>query len=344
MTENIDLTNVPETTTVPKRRMRISVVWIIPILAAIVAVGIAVQRIMTEGPTITIIFKDAGGIEEGKTFLKYKEVEIGEVTKVRLSEDFGKVVVTAKIEKSASGLLVDDAKFWIEAPRASLSGISGLGTLLSGNYIALDPGKSKKKRLVFTGLEVPPEISIDQPGRRFMLQAAGLGSLGNGSPLYYRQLKVGQVIAFNLAEDGRSVKIEIFVHAPYDKYVTDNTRFWEAGGIDVSMGAEGLSVHTESVLSMLIGGIVFETPPSDDEPKPASEKVVFALFNSRKEALANPEKIVTPYVLYFNEPLRGLNVGAPVMYFGLPVGEVTGVGLDYNPETNNLRPRVDIAM
>jgi len=344
MSENIDLTNVPETTTVPKRRMRISVVWIIPILAAIVALGIAVQRIMTEGPTITIIFKDAGGIEEGKTFLKYKKVEIGEVTKVKLSEDFGKVVVTAKIEKSASGLLVDDAKFWIEEPRASLSGISGLGTLLSGNYKALDPGKSKKKRLEFTGLEVPPEISIDQPGRRFMLQAAGLGSLGNGSPLYYRQLKVGQVIAFNLAEDGRSVKIEIFVHAPYDKYVTDNTRFWEAGGIDVSMGAEGLSVHTESVLSMLIGGIVFETPPSADEPKPAGEKVVFALFNSRKEALANPEKIVTPYILYFNEPLRGLNVGAPVMYFGLPVGEVTGVGLDYNPETNNLRPRVDIAM
>jgi paraquat-inducible protein B len=297
---------------------------------------------MTEGPTITIVFKKAEGIEGGKTLIKYKDVEIGKVTKVRLSEDYRKVVITAKIEKGEAGLLVEDARFWIEQPRASLSGISGIGTLLSGNYIGLEPGRAKKQRLVFTGLEMPPAITLDQPGKRFILRATSLGSLGNGSPLYYRQLNVGQVIGYDLEEDGKSVKIEAFVREPYDKYVTDQTRFWQAGGIDVSMGAEGFSVHTQSVLSMLIGGIAFETPPSADDPKPAGEKAVFTLFSSNKEALANPETIFTPYVLYFNETLRGLNVGAPVMYLGLAVGEVTGVGLDYSDESNSVRPRVDI--
>jgi paraquat-inducible protein B len=344
MTDNNDLTNVPETTTVPRKRKRFSVVWIIPLVAAIVALGIAVQRILTEGPTITIIFSKAEGIEAGKTFVKYKEVDIGHVTKVKLSGDFQKVVVTAKIDKSAAGLLVDDTKFWIEQPRASLSGISGISTLLSGNYIGLEPGKSNKEGREFTGLEIPPPITFDQPGRRFMLQNTTLGSIGNGSPLYYRQLNVGQVIGYDLAEDGGSVKIEVFVRAPYDKYVTDQTRFWQASGIDVSLGTEGFSVRTQSVLSMLIGGIAFETPPSAEDPKPAAEKAVFTLFNSRMEALANPETIFTHYVLYFNETLRGLNVGAPVMYLGLPVGEVTAVGLEHNPDKDRVRPRIEIVV
>ncbi|MCG6535265.1 MAG: MlaD family protein [Syntrophales bacterium LBB04] len=255
-----------------------------------------------------------------------------------------KVVVTAKIDKSDAELLVDDARFWIEQPRASLSGISGMGTLLSGNYIALEPGKSKKKRLEFTGLEVPPAITIDQPGKRFMLQANSLGSIGSGSPLYYRQLNVGQVIGYDLAEDGGLIQIEVFVREPYDKYVTNDTRFWQAGGIDVSLGAEGLSVRTQSVLSMLIGGIAFETPPSAEEPKPANEKTVFELFSSRTEALANPESIVSSWVLYPSESLRGLSVGAPVTYRGLPMGEVTDVGFEYSPEANSARPRVDVVV
>ncbi|MGD0820844.1 MAG: MlaD family protein [Desulfomonilia bacterium] len=344
MTDKIDLANVPEASTIPMRRMRLSVVWIIPLLAAIVALGIAVQRIMTEGPTITIIFNQAEGIEAGKTFVKYKEVNIGQVTKVKLSKDFRKVVVTAKIDKSAANLLVDDARFWIEQPRATLSGVYGIGTLLSGNYIGLEPGKSKSQRREFTGLEVPPAITIDQPGRRFVLQADSFGSIGNGSPLYYRQLNVGQVIDYDLTEGGGAVKMEIFVRAPYDKFVTDQTRFWQSGGIDVSLGTEGFSVHTQPVLSMLIGGIAFETPLSAVNPKPAAEKAVFKLFSNRTEALANPETIVSYYVLYFNETLHGLNVGAPVMFLGLPIGEVTAVGLDYNPDTNIIRPRVDIVI
>jgi paraquat-inducible protein B len=344
MTEEKDFTTVPQAAAVPKKRRRLSVVWIIPILAAVVAVGIAVERFLSQGPTITIVFKSAEGIEAGKTFLKYKDVNIGQVSTVKLSEDFTKVVVTAKIDKSAEGLIVEDAKFWIEQPRVSLSGISGIGTLLSGNFIALEVGKSDEKRRDFIGLDVPPAITLDQPGRQYVLQADELGSVGIGSPLYYRRLNVGQVIGYDLAEDGRSVTIKVFVNAPYDKYVTTATRFWQASGIDVTLGANGLSVETQSLLSVLIGGIAFETPPTSLDIKPAAEKAVFPLYGSRTAAVAKQETIVTSYVLYFNESLRGLSVGAPVTYQGLPVGEVTSVGFEYDEATDRIRPRVDIAV
>ncbi len=344
VTENIDLKNIPETTTVPRRHQKLSVVWIIPVIAAIVALGIAVQRILMEGPTITITFAKAEGLEIGKTFVKYKEVDIGRVTKVELSKDFRKVVVTAKIDKSAAGLLVEDTKFWIEQPRASLSGVSGIGTLLSGNYISLEPGKSRQEKQAFTGLEIPPPITFDEQGKRFVLKTTTLGSIVNGSPLYYRQFNVGQVIGYDLSGKGDSINIEVFVRAPYDKYVTDQTLFWQASGIDISMGSEGFSLRTQSFLSMLVGGIAFETPPLAENSKTASEKTVFTLFNSRLEAMAKPEKLITSYVLYFNETLNGLHVGAPVTYFGLPVGEVTSVVLEFVPQKNNVRPRVDIAV
>lgn len=344
MTDHDDLDNIPQAIAVPKRRLRFSAVWIIPVVAALVALGIWVQRIMTEGPTITIVFKEAAGIESGKTFVKYKDVNIGLVKTIKLSDDFTKVVVSAKIEKSAAGLLVEDSRFWIEHPRATLSGISGIGTLLSGNYIGLEPGKSRQIRREFTGLETPPAITVDQPGRRFMLWSNTLGSIGIGSPLYYRQLNVGQVTGYDLAEDGHSVEIEVFVRAPYDRYVTDRTRFWQASGVDVSLGAEGFSVQTQSVLSLLIGGIAFETPPSAEDANPAGDKTSFALFNTRQEAMAIPETISTAYVLYFNESLRGLNVGAPVLYLGLSIGEVTAVGLEYSSRMHGVRPRVDIVV
>ena len=344
MTEKIDLDNIPEAAIVPKKRMRFSVVWIIPIVSALVAIGIAVQRILSEGPTITIVFKAAEGVEAGKTFVKYNDVNIGEVKTVRLSADFTKVVVTAKIDKSAEGLIVEDAEFWVEKPRVTLSGVSGIGTLLTGNFIGLKMGKSKQPRHNFIGRDVPPAITIDQPGRTFILQADNLGSVGIGSPLYYRRLNVGQVIGYDLAGDGKSLHIKIFVHAPYDKYVTNETRFWEASGIDVTMGASGINIDTQSVVSMLVGGIAFETPSLMKEFKPADANAAFTLFRSRATAMAEHETVITPYVLYFNESLLGLSVGAPVTYRGLTVGEVTAVGLEYDPAKEFIQPRVDIQL
>ncbi len=334
--------NLPRATVVPRRRQRISVVWIIPILAAVVAIGIAIQRILSEGPTITIVFKAAQGVEAGKTFIKYKDVNIGQVAAVQLSSDHSKVEVTAKIDKSAAGLMVEDAKFWVVEPRVTLSGVSGLGTLLSGNFIGFEVGKSDKKQRTFTGLEVPPIITGGQPGRQFVLKASDLGSLGIGSPIYYRRLQVGQVIAYDLSSDGRAMDIKIFVHAPYDKYVNPGTRFWNASGIDVSVGAGGVEVRTQSLVAVLAGGVAFETPPFAVKAEPAAVNTIFTLYSDQPTAMKQPESISAHYVLYFNESLRGLSVGAPVTVLGLQGGEVTDVGIDINPATMNIRGRVEI--
>src|SRR4029453_8132398 len=236
MSEPVDRDDLPQATVSRPRRTKISVVWIIPILAAVIGLGIAIQRLMTEGPTITIVFRSAEGIEAGKTFVKYKDVKIGQVSSVVLTDGYGKVEVTAKITKSAAGLMVEDAKFWVVSPRITLSAISGLGTLLSGNYIGLQPGQSTKSQRHFTGLDEAP-VSTGQPGKAFHLKASDLGSLGIGAPVYYRRLQAGQVIKYDLAPDGKNIDITVFVNAPYDKYVTPETRFWNASGVDVTLGA-----------------------------------------------------------------------------------------------------------
>ena len=342
MAENIDRDDLPQATVVRKKGTRISVVWIIPILAAVVAAGIAIQRIMSEGPTVNIVFKAAEGLEAGKTFIKYKDVNIGQVTAVKLSADHSKVEVTAKIDKSAAALMVEDAKFWVVEPRVTLSGVSGLGTLLSGNYIGFEVGASKKEQRKFTGLDVPPIITGGQAGRQFVLKANSLGSLGIGSPIYYHRLLAGQVVAYGLAADGKEIEIKIFVNAPYDKYVNPGTRFWNASGIDASIGAGGVEVRTQSLIAVLAGGLAFETPSFAVKAEPAAANAVFTLYTNQAAALKQAESISARYVLYFNESLRGLSVGAPVTLLGLPAGEVTDVGFAIDPAMMNLRGRVEI--
>jgi len=341
MAEPTNLDDLPQATVVPKKRARLSAVWIIPILVAFVAIGVAIQRISNEGPTITIVFKGAEGIEAGKTFVKYKDVNIGQVTAVQLTDDYGKVEVKAKIAKSAEGLMVEDAKFWIVRPIVSLSGISGLSTLLSGNYIGFDAGKSDRSQRTFTALDVPPIIT-GQAGRQFVLNADDLGSLAIGSPIYYRRLPVGQVIAYDLAADGKSVQIKVFVNAPYDKYVTTETRFWNASGLDVSVTANGLDVHTESVAALLVGGLAFDTLSFSSQTAAAAANSVFTLYRDRSTAMKVPDPVARRYVLHFRESLRGLAVGAPVTFLGLPAGEVASIGLLFDAAKADLRPRVVI--
>ena len=235
--------------------------------------------------------------------------------------------------------MVDDAKFWIVEPRISLNGVSGLNTLLSGNYIGFQAGKSTEEQRMFTGLDEPPKI-MDQPGRRFVLKTRSLGSLGIGDPVYYRGILVGQVALYNLLEDGRSVEITIFVDAPYDKYVKAETRFWNASGIDVSVGADGVDVRTESIAALIAGGVAFDTPDYLPPSEPAAEKSAFVLYRNRAIAMKQPDPIERRFVLYFNESVRGLSVGAPVTLYGLRVGEVTQVGLHFDPTTRTFRPRV----
>ncbi len=333
MAEDPARDDLPQATVVPKRRTRISVVWTIPILAAAVAIGIAVQRILSEGPTVTIVFKNAGGVEPGKTPVKYKDVTIGQVTAVELTDDFAKVRVTAKIAKSAAGLMVEDAKFWVVEPRVTLSGVSGLGTLLSGNYVGFGAGKSERRAREFIGLDEQPIITPEARGREFALRAPDPGSLGPGVPVYFRRLAVGEVIATELDRDGKGVTVRVFVRAPYDQFVTTDTRFWNASGLDVSLSAGGLQVQTESVVALLIGGIAFEAPSRDVPAPPAEPGAAFPLFGTRAAAMKPPDLVTEHYVIRFRQSVRGLAVGAPVEFRGVNIGEVAAIGTEFDPRT-----------
>ncbi len=336
------LEELPEATVVRTKRGRLSVVWIIPILAAVVALGIAIQRISTEGPTITIVFSAGNGIEAGKTLLKYKDVNIGQVSAVQLVDGYSKVRVTAKIVRSAAGLMVDDTQFWVVAPHIGLTGVSGIGTLLSGNYIGVQAGSSARSRRDFVGLDVPPRI-VGQKGTRFVLRAPDLGSLGIGAPIYYRRLPVGEVESYRLAQDGKSVEIGVFVSAPYDANVHPDTRFWNASGVDLSIGENGLDVRTASLLALLAGGLSFDTPEFASVKDAAAEATEFTLYRDRTVAMKQPEAFARRYALMFDESVRGLSVGAPVTLMGLTVGEVTEVGLSFDPKTLAVHPRVLIS-
>jgi paraquat-inducible protein B len=344
MNDRVDLDQLPEAIAEPRKRTRVSAVWIIPILAALVALGIAIQRVWSEGPTVTILFDAAPGVEAGKTFVKYKDVRIGQVTAVQLSEGYGKVRVTAKIARSAADLLVEDAQFWVVRPRIGLGEISGLATLLSGNYIGFEAGTSKNESRSFTGLETPRIVSKNAPGREFVLKAADLRWSSAGGPVYYHRVPVGQVVDYDLAPDGKAVDVKVFVNAPYDKYVSADTRFWDVSGFDISVEASGLEVRSASLEALIGGGVAFDTPSSVEAPAPAAGHSAFALYRDRATAMRHPDAIATPYVLRFNESLQGLTVGAPVTFLGIPAGEVTDVGLSYDAAAQEIRPRVAIVV
>ena len=258
---DFDLNDLPEARAVRKRGLSFQFIWLIPIVAALIGGWLIVKGIMDKGPTITITFKTAEGLEAGKTKVKYKSVDIGDVTHISLAGKGKDVEVTVELDKRAESRLVEDTKFWVVRPRIAGGMVSGLGTLFSGSYIGVDPGESATKRREFVGLEVAPIITADVPGRHFILRAENVGSLQEGSPIFFRQEAVGSVVAHELNQDGQGVTFKIFVNSPYDQYVSPTTRFWNASGVDVSLDATGIKVDTQSMASILIGGVAFETPP-----------------------------------------------------------------------------------
>jgi paraquat-inducible protein B len=330
------LDEVPDAV-VQTRKRRFSIVWIVPLVAVLIGAWLVYKAFSEKGPTITVTFSTAEGLEAGKTKIKYKDVELGEVEAIRLSSDLSHVVVTAQLVKQAQKFLSENTRFWVVRARVAAGAVSGLGTIFSGAYIGLDPGKPGKPATQFKGLEIPPVVTTDLPGRHFVLQAPRLGSLEIGSPVYYRQIKVGQVVSYNLDEDGKSVTIKVFIHAPNHKQVYKNTRFWNAGGLDVAVDASGIRVNTESFVALMIGGIAFDTPTNLEPGGPAEEEEIFKLYESRESIFEKTYARKTHWLLYFAGSVRGLSEGAPVEFRGIRIGQVVDVKLEMDMKTNAFR-------
>jgi paraquat-inducible protein B len=323
---------------VVKMKKQFSIVWVVPLVALLIGGWLAFKAISEKGPTITITFKTAEGLEAGKTKIKYKDVEVGQVESIILGGDGSYVIVTAEMVHGAEGRLTENTRFWVERARIGAGGAAGLGTLFAGAYIGLDLGEpGGKPTLSFTGLEIPPVVTTGLPGHHFKLKAEKLGSLNVGSPIYYRQIKVGQVVAYKMVEDGAAVDFQIFVHAPYHEYVRKNTRFWNASGVDVSVDASGIQVNTESFMSIMIGGVAFDTPANLEPGAAAQEGATFQLYESREKIFEKAYVKKRPWLLYFDGSVRGLAVGAPVELQGIQIGEVTDITLEFDREKQAFR-------
>lgn len=312
-----------------RRRRPLSLIWLVPAIAALIGLSMLVHAWRSAGTEITIAFRTATGLEAGKTPVKYKGVSVGAVKSIALSDDGSLVIVTVSLDKSASSLTRQDTRFWVVRPRVGTAGVSGLDTLLSGAYIGADAGTAKASGNTFTGLETPPTVIAGTPGRSFTLHAENLGSLDIGSSIYYRRIEVGRLASYKLDDDGTRVNLQVFIDAPYDRFVTTDTRFWNASGVDVSLGADGLKLKTQSMATIVAGGIAFAAPDrSFGSTAPAHAE--FTLAKDQDTALAPPDGPGQYMQLRFAQSLRGLTVGAPVLFAGVNLGSVVSMNLDYD--------------
>ena len=333
--DNIDTEALPEIAV--QKKGGFSIVWIIPIVAALVGGWLVYKTLSEKGPTIRISFSDGAGLEVGKTKIKYKSIEAGVVQDVDIADDLSRVVVTAEMKKTAHPHLTENTTFWVVRPQIGLGGVSGLDTLVSGAYIEIDP-QPGPPTLEFTGLETPPKVTSREKGTQYVLVAQELGGLQPGSPLDYHGVKAGEVMDYHFTEDGQNLLINIFIKAPFDKRIREHTQFWNASGIQAKVGAEGINVEVTSFASLIAGGISFDTPPLDiEDANQSPEGFTFELYKSYDTIGESAIITKRPFIALFDGSLRGLNIGAPVELRGIRVGTVTDIRSEIDRESMEIR-------
>jgi paraquat-inducible protein B len=336
MSESPNLDDLPAAVTSRSRWGRLPLVWLLPIVVVLAGAYVVVHERLAQGITIEIRFHNAEGLEANKTKIRYKEVEIGEVSDISVSKDRREVIVRASIHRNAKDYMIEDTRFWVVRPRVSASGITGLGTLVSGEYISADVGNSPVRRDEFVGLEAPPVVTSDLPGREFILHADDLGSLSIGSSVFYRHIEAGQVVGYTMDSGGTGVTIKVFVNAPFDTYVNGASRFWQASGVDMSITSDGVKLRTESLTSILEGGVSFQTL-TGATATPVAADTAFTLYADEDHAMRPTETEIRPFVMFFSGSLRGLSGGAPVELHGIDIGEVKTVDVEYDSSSGSLR-------
>ncbi len=319
-------------------KRRLSLIWAIPVVTLLIGAWLAWNTISQRGPLVTITFETAEGLQASQSHVRHKDVDMGVVEKVTLTPDMKRVQVTVRMNREAVPLLTEGAKFWVVRPRFFAGSISGLQTLFSGSYIDILPSPSTDAAVKhdFVGLENPPVLESDVPGRTFLLKANRLGSLNLGSPIMFRDLEVGEVLGWDVGEMARDITIHAFVREPFDKYVHDNSRFWNASGASLQLGAEGVRLKVESLRAVVLGGIAFDTP---DDPQVTGESLTdhqFPLFDTEESASSSMYTRSVPFLADFGSSVAGLTTGSPVTLRGLKIGEVSSVSLVYDQATDNV--------
>lgn len=317
------------------KKREFPLIWLIPLCALLVTGWLIYKTVSEKGPEITINFPGADGLEIGKTKIKYLDVEIGKVTDITINKDMKTIDVTAEMHKESSSFLTENTQFWVVRPHIGLSGVTGLGTLMSGAYIAIKPSQGKKERH-FKGLDEPPVLEVEEQGKKFVLETTNVGSMGPGTQISFHGITVGEVLDYRLADNANHIKLTVFVKAPYDQFVRTNTRFWIDSGIDLSAGSDGFKLRTGPLLSLLAGGIAFRTSPDDKAVDMASENTEFKLFDDYDQSTQVIYRKTVKVVMFFNESVRGLNIGAPVLLRGIPLGKVTDIKLEVDAKTADI--------
>ena len=295
-----------------------------------------VKTLSEQGPRATISFKTAEGIEVGKTRIKYKNVDIGVVEKIKFSDDFSNIILTVDFMEGSEKFLRRSTRFWVVKPQLSLRGATGLSTIISGAYIEIEPGTGAPK-LHFIGLEKQPVVKSDEQGKKITLVTQKLGSVDTGSPIYYQGLLAGEVLGYELGNDRKSTYVHTFIKDPFDQLIRGNTNFWNVSGINVSMGADGFKVQTESIQSMLFGGIAFESPETLEQATTDIDKLVFTLHESYESIKKHAYTKKIKFIMFFDSSIRGLNLGAPVEFKGIKVGTVLDVRLEFDSGSTSFR-------
>ena len=330
------MSNLAEQRTLPqattRRSRRISIIWIVPLVAVAIGAWLAWDTLSKEGPTIKISFEGGEGLQAGQSQLKYRDIVFGTVKSLALAPDQTHVIVTVATTRQAEPLLTEGTVFWVVKPRLFAGNISGIETLLSGSYIGMLPAaKAGNSQREFVGREDPPVLGAHVPGRTFLLKSKRIGAVSVGSPIFFRDLNVGEVLGWDIADMAEYVTIHAFVRAPYDSYVHDETRFWNASGVSIKLGGTGVEVQMESLKALLLGGVAFETPAAAIHAAETAENHVFPLFADRETANAASYTRKIPAISYFSSSVSGLAPGSEVTVHGLKVGEVADVRLTYDP-------------
>lgn len=310
-------------------------IWLLPICALLVSGWLIYKTISEKGPEIIINFSSAEGLEIDKTKIKYLDVEIGKVTDIAINEDMKTIDVTAEMHKESSSYLTKNTQFWVVRPRIGLNGVTGLGTLMSGAYIAIKPGKGEDQRH-FKGLDEQPVLETNKLGKKFILETTDIGSMGPGTQISFHGISVGQVIDYELSQDANNIKLSVFVNAPYDQFIRKNTRFWIDSGIDLSAGADGFKLRTGPLMSLMAGGIAFRTDANDAVTDTMPENTTFQLFDSYDQSTQVIYHKTVKVVMYFSDSVRGLSIGAPVLLRGIPIGKVTDIKLEVDAKTADI--------